>query len=121
MAKISWCVDSLEASSFRYWFYQRNEIKHEVKNNNAFFARWTTNFDSKKQSVFWYIINDKKYDLKDYSVNTRSKIKRGLKKLSVKKISKQELLKSGYSVYKNALERYDVVLQKLNQNEFIKK
>ena len=74
----------------------------------------------KKQSVFWYIINDKKCDLKDYSVNTRSKIKRGLKKLSVKKISKQELLKSGYSVYKNALERYDVVLQKLNQNEFIK-
>ncbi len=98
----------------------RNEIKQEVKNNNAFFARWTTNFDSKKQSVFWYIINDKKCDLKDYSVNTRSKIKRGLKKLTVKKISKKELLKSGYSVYKNALERYDVVLQKLNQNEFKK-
>ena len=98
----------------------RNEIKQEVKNNNAFFARWTTNFDSKKQSVFWYIINDKKCDLKDYSVNTRSKIKRGFKKLSVKKISKQELLKSGYPVYKNALERYDVVLQKLNQNEFRK-
>ncbi|MFL2573908.1 MAG: sulfotransferase domain-containing protein [Flavobacteriales bacterium] len=98
----------------------RNEIKQEVKNNNAFFARWTTNFDSKKQSVFWYIINDKKCDLKDYSVNTRSKIKRGFKKLSVKKISKQELLKSGYLVYKNALERYDVVLQKLNQNEFRK-
>ena len=79
----------------------RSQIKNEIKNNNAFFARWTTNFDSKKQSVFWYIINDKKCDLKDYSVNTRSKIKRGFKKLSVKKISKDELLKSGYLVYKN--------------------
>ena len=98
----------------------RDEINQELKNNNAFFARWTTNFDSKKQSVFWYIINDKKCDLKDYSVNTRSKIKRGLKKLTVKKISKQELLKSGFSVYKNALSRYDVVLQKLNQSEFEK-
>ena len=38
-------------------------------------------FDSKKQSVFWYIINDQKLELKDYSANTRSKINRGFKKL----------------------------------------
>ena len=29
----------------------RNEIKQEVKNNNAFFARWTSNFDSKKHAM----------------------------------------------------------------------
>ena len=26
----------------------KDQIKIEIKNNNAFFARWTTNFDSKK-------------------------------------------------------------------------
>ena len=98
----------------------RDEIKQEIKNNNAFFARWTTNFDSKKQSVFWYIINDQKLELKDYSANTRSKIKRGFKKLTVKKISKQELLKYGYTVYKKALTRYEIVLQKLTQKQFNK-
>ena len=96
----------------------RNQIQQELKNNNAFFARWTTNFDSKEQSVFWYIINDKKLDLKDYSINTRSKIKRGFKKLTVKKISKEELLKHGFTVYKNALSRYEIVLQKLTKNQF---
>ena len=98
----------------------RDEIKQEIKNNNAFFARWTTNFDSKKQSVFWYIINDQRLELNDYSANTRSKINRGFKKLNVKKISKQELLKYGYLVYKKALSRYEIVLQKLTQIQFEK-
>ena len=98
----------------------RDEIKQEIKNNNAFFARWTTNFDSKKQSVFWYIINDQRLELNDYSANTRSKINRGFKKLNVKKISKQELLKHGYRVYKKALSRYEIVLQKLTQIQFEK-
>ena len=96
----------------------RNQIKIEIKNNNAFFARWTTNFDSKKQSVFWYIINDKKLSLNDYSVNTRSKIKRGFKKLEVKKISKKELLDSGYELYNKALSRYEIVLQRLSRKQF---
>ena len=96
----------------------RDQIKIEIKNNNAFFARWTTNFDSKKQSVFWYIINDKKLSLNDYSVNTRSKIKRGFKKLEVKKISKKELLDSGYEVYNKALSRYEIVLQRLSRKQF---
>ena len=98
----------------------RDQIKIDIKNNNAFFARLTTNFDSKKQSVFWYIINDKKLSLNDYSVNTRSKIKRGFKKLEVKKISKKELLDSGYEVYNKALSRYEIVLQRLTRKQFSK-
>jgi hypothetical protein len=99
--------------------FNRVEIKNQILKNNAFFARWTTNFDSKKQSVFWYIINDQPHDLSDYSANTRSKINRGFKKLAVKKISKLELLKDGYSVYKNALKRYNVILNVLSEKQFI--
>ena len=99
--------------------FSRNQIKSEIAKNSAFFARWTTEFDSKKQSVFWYIINDKAVDINDYSVNTRSKINRGLKKLVARKISKEELLKEGYFVYKKALERYNVILNVFSRKQFI--
>ena len=59
-----------------------DEIYADIIKSKSYFARWTTNFDTKTQSPFWYIINDKKVDLENYSVNTRSKINRGFKKLT---------------------------------------
>ena len=70
----------------------RDEIYADIIKSKSYFARWTTNFDTKTQSPFWYIINDKKVDLENYSVNTRSKINRGFKKLTVKKVSKLSLI-----------------------------
>jgi hypothetical protein len=97
----------------------KEQIRSDIAKNNAYFARWTTDFDSKKQSVFWYIINDKKISLNDYSVNTRSKINRGLKKLITKRITKEELIKEGYLVYEKALKRYDVVLNRYSKDQFV--
>ena len=96
----------------------KNQIHDALKRNDALFARWTTNFDSKIKSPFWYIVNDKPLDFNDYSSNTKSKIKRGLKKLNIKIISKNELLREGFSVYIKAIKRYSVVLKKLNKKEF---
>ena len=96
----------------------KRQIHDAIIKNNALFARWTTNFDSKIKSPFWYIINDKPISFNDYSSNTKSKIKRGLKKLNVKIISKSELLSEGFFLYKKAIKRYAVVLNKLNKKEF---
>ena len=38
----------------------------------------------KKKTEFWYVICDKKMDLQEYSRNTRSKIRRGLKQCGEK-------------------------------------
>ena len=100
--------------------FSQLDIKSQIKKNKAYFARWTTEFDSKKQSLFWYIINDKPRDINDYSVNTRSKINRGLKKLNVRRIKKTELIANGYNVYKNALSRYSIVLNSFSEKEFLK-
>ena len=94
-------------------------IRKNIKEKNSFFARWTSEFDSKKQSLFWYIINDKQIHINDYSVSTRSKINRGLKKLIAKKIDKSVLLNSGYGVYSKALKRYNIVLNNLTQTQFL--
>ena len=34
-------------------------IDKELHVHNAYFARWVTNFDSKKSTDFWYLIQDK--------------------------------------------------------------
>ena len=95
------------------------QVSNDIKIHKAFFARWTTDFDSEKKSDFWYIINDKKLSFNDYSRNTKSKINRGLKKFNVKIISKTELISQGYCVYEKALKRYDVVLKKNSEIEFV--
>ena len=95
------------------------QVYKDIKIHKAFFARWTTDFDSEKKSAFWYIINDKKLSFNDYSRNTKSKINRGLKKFNVRIISKKELINQGYCVYEKALKRYSVVLKKNSEIEFI--
>ena len=94
-------------------------IKQKIKDERAFFARWVSEFDRTKKSDFWYVINDKYLELEEYSVNTRSKIRRGFKELEVKKIGKQEMLKSGYSVYIAAFKRYQTINKPMSYNEFL--
>ena len=89
-----------------------------VKSKNAFFARWTTEFDKKLMTNFWFVINDRPLDINDYSSNTRSKIRRGLKNLDVKKIKKSELISKGYTTYKEAFKRYKNLLPQMNKSEF---
>lgn len=94
-------------------------IKQKIKQERAFFARWITEFDRSKKSNFWYLINDKNLELEEYSVNTRSKIRRGFKELEVRKISKKEMLESGYSVYSSAFKRYYTINKPMTCNEFL--
>jgi len=83
-----------------------DEIHKIMDYQSAFFARWTSDFDSKDITEFWYIINDSKLDIDSYSVNTRSKIRRGLKKIDVKVVTKNEILIKGFDVYKASFDRY---------------
>ena len=77
-----------------------------LKIEKAFLARWVTDFDCKRETEFWYIICDKNKGIEEYSVNTRSKIRRGLKSCEVKKIGKQEIIENAYEVYKKAFLKY---------------
>jgi hypothetical protein len=94
-------------------------VKKRIKEERAFFARWISKFDNKNKSDFWYIINDKSLELEEYSVNTRSKIRRGLKELEVKKISREEMLDNGYSVYASAFNRYYTINKPITEKEFL--
>ena len=84
-----------------------DNITQKLRDQKAFFARWTSNFDAIEPSEFWYVICDKKMNLEDYSRNTRSKIKRAIKKLYVKQVSKEFIINNAYDVYRKAFSRYE--------------
>ena len=88
-----------------------NVIAKKIKEHNSYFARWTSNFDCHQQTDFWYVINDRHLKIEDYSKNTRSKIRRGLKNCIVKVVSLDEIKDFGYECYKYAIENYNTHLQ----------
>ncbi|MAW21301.1 MAG: hypothetical protein CMD16_02755 [Flavobacteriales bacterium] len=93
-------------------------IGKKIVEDGAYFARWTTNFDCNKETNFWYIINDTPMLIKDYSKNTRSKIRRGLKRCKVKLVNKEEIKKSGFLAYSKAFLRYKTNIYPKTYNEF---
>jgi hypothetical protein len=71
-------------------------------------VRTTSNFtlDEKNKTEWYAVIADKFYDLEYLSSNTRSKIRRGLKKCRVEKIDVEYLANNGYEVFINAFKKY---------------
>ena len=95
-------------------------LESKIKKHNVFFARWTSDFDMRKESHFWHVICDNIIELSDYSRNTRSKINRGLKQCEIHIIDKDVLVKYGYDVYISAFRNYKTYLKAKTKKEFIK-
>ena len=94
-------------------------IKKKISDNNVFFGRWTTKFDCKEETEFWYVIQDVPLEINDYSPKTRNQIRRSLKKCNVKKVKKEEIIKVGYNSYYSAFQKYNTYLLPLSEDEFI--
>ena len=94
------------------------DIEKKIQEEDVYFSRWTSNFDQKDISEFWYIICDEKLEIADYSRNTRSKIRRGLKQCKIKIITKDILLKNGYDCYSSAFSKYNTHLSPKTITQF---
>ncbi|EPC04205.1 hypothetical protein L861_02510 [Litchfieldella anticariensis FP35 = DSM 16096] len=71
------------------------------------FVRWTCGFDRTESSPWWFVVREGPYSLEQCSTNTRSKIRRGLKRLTVRRASLDEMREQGHSVCVQAAARYD--------------
>tara|TARA_B100000131_G_scaffold321044_1_gene370716 strand:- start:1070 stop:1894 length:825 start_codon:yes stop_codon:yes gene_type:complete len=97
-----------------------HEIKMNLIKKRSFFARWVSDFDSKEESSFWYVINDKPLTIDDYSSSTRSKIRRGLKRFSVRRVNKEEIICNGYDTYTQAYKRYKTIMRPFSKERFLR-
>ena len=89
-----------------------------IKEEGVYFARWTTNFDYKKETEFWHVICDEKLEISDYSKNTRNQIRRGLRNCEVKIIDKKKVLKEGFESYTAAFLKYNTHLEAKSEEDF---
>ncbi len=94
------------------------EQKYLLKTSNALFLRWPSHFDMPHASAWWYVIKDSFYGLDELSRNTRSKVRRGLKRQQVRKVSPRFVAEHGYEVYDKAFTQYDTYIKPLSEKEF---
>lgn len=76
------------------------------------FARWISDFQveppagSAGASAWWYVNRTGPYGMEQLSGNTRSKLRRGLKRLQVRPLTVAEVLRHGHGVCRAAVARY---------------
>ena len=76
------------------------------KNKSAFLARWTTEFDLKEETSWWYVIKDTPFDINSLKAKRRYEINKGLKNFTVKQISPRDYKKQIYDVQVAAFSAY---------------
>ncbi len=86
----------------------------------GFMIRNTYDFDTNRETSFWYVIKDNFGGMEELSSNTRNQIRRAFKTLDIQMIDKDILLKQGYDVYTAAFEKYKGNSQIMSRTEYLK-
>lgn len=81
-----------------------------VKKSKALFLRYTTG--PMTTPTNWWNIVCRQYDFNSVSSNTRSKIRRGTRRLEIEKVSPDWLSKQGYECHVKCYQRYKHALPK---------
>jgi hypothetical protein len=98
----------------------KEDRRHLLKQSKAYFLRYVTNWDTRQNTDFWYVIKDKKESIEQYNKKRRYEIKKGLKNCIVKKVDNIEIATNGFNVYKKALKSYSVELATISKEDFYK-
>lgn len=85
--------------------FRSEYIKKLLKSSKMQFIRWSSNFTNNHTEWWWTVIREP-IRLESLSSNTRSKIRRGLKKSDIKIITAGWLAKNGYHCFRSAFQRY---------------
>lgn len=80
--------------------------KEVVRISGRPFARWHSHFRQVDKSQWWYVLRRKPWNIQEASRNTRSKIRRGMKKFITRVITLPEIRGCGYKICLCAEQRY---------------
>jgi len=80
--------------------------------------RWDEEFDSGSTGNWWHVIRTSPLPMEELSANTRSKIRRGMKRLDTVRLGAEEVAKRGYDAYRSAYERYTSFEKPMGQTAF---
>lgn len=89
-----------------------------LRKHSSVLIRWEENFDQVLECEWWHIIKDTPESLETLSSNTRSKVRRGLKKAVPNPTTRDVILNEGYEVYCSAFDRYETFETMFSPSEF---
>ncbi len=96
------------------------DIRFLLKNSGAYFLRWNSRFDQTGESAFWHVIKNRPSDLAELSKNTRNQVRKGLKNCRTERIDPTQLARTGYEVYRKAMESYQTDLPVWGPDDFLR-
>ncbi len=86
----------------------RREVQAAVSHNHALLACWTSEWDRRDPSEWWWVICDQR----DYSVDKvsssrgRADIRKGLRESTIRRLEISEFSRLAYPIHRTALEGY---------------
>lgn len=96
----------------------QKEVDRLMKESNAHFLRWTSDFDYHHETEFWYIIKDNPASLDELSKNTRNQVRKALKYCRVERTDAAYIADAGYLVRKKAFDGYNNASGSLLDQDF---
>lgn len=100
----------------------RNKGFWQSANGDGFplFARWTSDYDCKEPTGWWFMVKDKPFDFMDVHKTYRRKIRRGLKNFDIMVIDPTAYAEELYHIEREALASYPSKTRlKLDHDQFI--
>ena len=83
----------------------RDEARRALKQTRSLFLRHATS-PIEAETDWWHMVC-RRYEFQSMSGNTRSKIRRGLKRLEIRQVTPAWLAESGYDCHVRSYERYE--------------
>lgn len=81
-------------------------------------VRYTTNFDCKEETQYWYVVKDGPFDMNELSQKQRHHIRTALKRCKVEKVNPKEYFEALYEVYHAAYLQYEQADNEHNKEQF---
>lgn len=98
-----------------------NGVVWKIDGGTPLLARWTSDYDCKEETSWWYIIKEAPFCVDEFSAKRRKNIRQSLKKCYVKKIDAIEKCEDIFEVYTAAFSKYKKADNLMSYQEFRKK
>lgn len=96
----------------------KKDAKEVLKKNRGQLIRWESNFNKSTSSEWWHIIKDTPETIENLNKKVRYTIKKGCANYRIVPCECSFIVNNGYTVYKNAFQRYKTFERVFSECEF---
>lgn len=93
-------------------------VESRLNKEGLFFASYTSQFDQKVPSDFWYIINDQLLNLDDYPTKVRNEIRQSLKRCHLNLINPLDYWDILFKIYQTTIDSYSHYSYKFKYDQY---